>query len=414
MKINDLKSLPIVMFSMSRWDGVSSASLSLAKEFSKFTKVFYIDNPLTYKDYVFRYNNSEIIFRRNLKKKNVKRYCNISGFPKNLIFVFPCLTIPINFLSKGFLYNQINKFNNKKVNKLIYKVLKDYNINNYILFNSFNPFYGAFLDSNHQPVLQIYQSRDNIEEAAYVSKHGSYLEKRCIIRSHYAFATSKKLTKELSIKTKKKVHYLPNAADISIFNKVHYNDFTLPKELEGIQKKIIGYIGNIEGRIDYALLNLISLKHKDKVILLVGPDNSPKNNAYPLESITNLIKIGKTNLENIPQYLKFMDCTIIPFIVNDLTKNIYPLKINEYLSAGKPVITTEFSEDLDEFEKYISIARTYDEFNDFIDYEIQSDCEYHCCSNTYECFIDWISWEKFGARILYERVNGSIRTRKVR
>jgi len=64
----------------------------------------------------------------------------------------------------------------------------------------------------------------------------------------------------------------------------------------------------------------------------------------------------------LSQYLQFMDAVIIPFLCNTLTKSIYPLKINEYLSAGRSVVSTNFSEDIATFSNVISVTNNHDEF----------------------------------------------------
>ncbi|MEZ4945867.1 MAG: hypothetical protein R2804_10085 [Cyclobacteriaceae bacterium] len=54
----------IVMFALPRWDGdFSSTALSLSKEMSKSTRVFYIDNPFTLKDLLAG------LFKRNILKR---------------------------------------------------------------------------------------------------------------------------------------------------------------------------------------------------------------------------------------------------------------------------------------------------------------------------------------------------------
>ena len=60
-------------------------------------------------------------------------------------------------------------------------------------------------------------------------------------------------------------------------------------------------------------------------------------------------------------------CCLIPFLCNTLTKSIYPLKINEYLSGGKPVIATNFSEDIQSFKDQIYLADTEEAFVQLID-----------------------------------------------
>lgn len=35
--------------------------------------------------------------------------------------------------------------------------------------------------------------------------------------------------------------------------------------------------------------------------------------------------------------------TLIPYIKDDVSETIYPIKINEYLGAGKPIVSTNFN-----------------------------------------------------------------------
>jgi len=91
-----------------------------------------------------------------------------------------------------------------------------------------------------------------------------------------------------------------------------------------------------------------------------------------LEEMENVVFCGSMKLEKLPSYLKYFDCAIIPFEKTLLTKSIYPLKLNEYLAAGCPVVVTDFAP-LPEFESVISIAKNDDEFVRLIDEEIKND-----------------------------------------
>jgi hypothetical protein len=55
-----------------------------------------------------------------------------------------------------------------------------------------------------------------------------------------------------------------------------------------------------------------------------------------------------------------MQVGIIPFVKNGFTKNIYPMKINQYLAYGMPVVTTDFA-DLSDFGDLIYYS-TADKF----------------------------------------------------
>ncbi len=51
--MSDFSNLPLVIISMSRWDGdYSSTSWSLAKTFSKNQPVIYVDYPYTWTEYL--------------------------------------------------------------------------------------------------------------------------------------------------------------------------------------------------------------------------------------------------------------------------------------------------------------------------------------------------------------------------
>ena len=67
-----------------------------------------------------------------------------------------------------------------------------------------------------------------------------------------------------------------------------------------------------------------------------------------------------------------MDCCLIPFLCNTLTKSIYPLKINEYLSAGIPTVLTDFS-DLSDFKDTTQIVTNKTDFLSAIQKELAED-----------------------------------------
>ncbi|MBW2998118.1 hypothetical protein KY321_01145, partial [Candidatus Woesearchaeota archaeon] len=163
--------IPVVMTSMSRHDHLSSASLSLAKELSLGRKVFYINNPYTYKDNVVSWKGARIF--------------SFSVDYPNLFVVETEKVLPINFLPDNFLYDVVSGINNKIFNKSFKDIVKHHNIRKkeYILFNSFNPFYGIKIPGILEPLLTIYQSRDDIASAPYVKKHGVRLELEWIKKS---------------------------------------------------------------------------------------------------------------------------------------------------------------------------------------------------------------------------------------
>jgi glycosyltransferase involved in cell wall biosynthesis len=56
------------------------------------------------------------------------------------------------------------------------------------------------------------------------------------------------------------------------------------------------------------------------------------------------------------------DACWIPFCCDDLTRYIYPLKLNEYLAAGKPVLATPFAS-FGDLTRHVYQYRNLEEFD---------------------------------------------------
>lgn len=366
----------VIIFSLSRWDApISSPSFSLAKEFALKNRVFYIDHPFSLKDFLSAYDAPRVKKRRAALLRGENIYTKAAGLPENLTMVTPRLTVPINFLPPGALYEAIARLNNRIVFKTIRRVIKDFRISKFVFFNAFDPFFCRDFPSDIKPLKKVYQSMDDITQADYTSRHGARLEEEIIRKFDVILTTSQEL-RRIKSKISDHVYYHPNAADFTNFKRALSEKFPRPAELSGLEdKKVIGYTGNIETRIDYDLLKEVIEFHADKVIVLVGPVTTPDANAAGLPGYPNVIMTGPKKIDELPAYLQYFDCTLIPFRKNTLTKSIYPLKINEYLAAGRPVVATDFSEDIQAFGDVIYIGRNNGEFVQLIDRAIaENDC----------------------------------------
>jgi len=364
----------LIIFTLSRWDApISSPSLSLAKEFSKNNRVFYIDHPYSWKDFTKLYNKPEIKARKKalLFRKNIYTKSKESD---NLTFVTPGISLPINFLPGGKFYNLLSKYNDHIIFSTIRRIIKDFNIKEFVFINAFDPFFAIEFPSDIKPLKKVYQSMDDLSQVAYTAKHGIKLEEAIIKAYDITLTTSREL-RRLKSQFSDKVFLHPNAADVSLFRKSADEVLPKPKEFETINKKVIGFTGNLEERTDYELLRKIAEKHSDKILLLVGPFGNDEYKTVNLDKIPNVIFAGSKNIKDLPAYLQYMDCLIIPFKCSILTKSIYPLKINEYLAAGKPVIATHFSEDIYSFKDVAYIAENHDEFINYIDIAIAENTE---------------------------------------
>lgn len=373
--LSKFKQLPLVMTSMSRWDGdFSSASWSLAKTFARDQVVVYVDYPFTLLDFIRERKKPSVKARKRALLFGENCLIPLPDYGPNLYALTPPLMLPINWLPPGWLYRTLAEWNNLRLSRQITKGLQHLGWTDFIFFNSFNPLYLSSLPEGFSPKAFIYQSRDNIRALEpYLRKHGAYLEVEAIREADLSLATSRLLQKELSELSGDTVAYFPNAADFTLFKSAYEKALPLPEELQELPRPIIGYTGNICHRIDYEIIKGICEKNPEKSVVLVGPRNHWGHTNIDLDALPNLHFTGPKKIEQLPAYLAHFDLLVLPFLCNDVTRSIYPLKINEYLASGKPVVATPFSEDIQSFHPHIRLESEKESFIRAIDEELRQD-----------------------------------------
>ncbi|MFN4256741.1 MAG: glycosyltransferase [Saprospiraceae bacterium] len=360
----------IVFFTLFRTDNpYSSISLSMAKELAKTRRVFYVNHPYSLKDLLTGLKSGDKTLRQRLAHLLTGRirYERLDTIPHNFVAVQPPLTLPINWLPPGRIYDFFQRLNNGIILRAIRKVLKDNTVSDYVFINCYDPFYAGHLPKSMGARLSIYHCIDDITQNAYTARHGTRLENEAVRHADVTLVTSTNL-KKLREPFSDRIETYFNAADNSVFERVLTEKFPRPTELAGRTGKVIGFIGNLdELRIDYPLLKKIALAHPDKTLLLIGPINSPEPAQIGLDKLPNIVFAGSRRLDELPPLLQHIDVALIPFLKNTLTRSIYPLKINEYLAAGKPVVATSFSDDIRTFGEVIYLADDHADFINAID-----------------------------------------------
>lgn len=367
-----MKNSDIIMLAFARWDAqYSSPAFSLAKEFAKTNRVFYIDHPFSLKNLILEFRRPSVQRRLPALFGGSNIYTKLSKYPERLTMVTAPLSLPINFLPEGPLYDRLARYNDKLVFNVIRRIIRDHNVKDFVFFNAFDPYLCRDFPDDIKPLRKVYQSIDDLTQASYTAKHGTRLEADIVRKFDVTLTTSREL-RRLKLKQSDNVFLHPNAADFSTFQRALTEKFPRPAELQPAEgKKIVGYTGNIDPRIDYQLLKAVIDYHPDKMIVMVGPLTTDEHKTIALADHPNVIMVGSKRIEELPPYVQYFDCALIPFKKNTLTKSIYPLKINEYLAAGRPVVATDFSEDIQSFSEVIYIGRDTGEFVQAIDQAIQ-------------------------------------------
>lgn len=149
----------------------------------------------------------------------------------------------------------------------------------------------------------------------------------------------------------------PNGTEYAFF---HQAAKRMPVEdIEDLSHPIIGYYGAIADWFDSELVNDLALMHPEWTFLLIGSTNL--SDLKPLQDVENIHLLGEKPYQEIPGYLSHFDVGIIPFKQTPLTHATNPVKMYEYLSAGKPIVATRLDE-ISHYDDYVRLAETRDEW----------------------------------------------------
>jgi glycosyltransferase involved in cell wall biosynthesis len=109
--------------------------------------------------------------------------------------------------------------------------------------------------------------------------------------------------------------------------------------LAGGPRPLVGYAGMIQHRLDVPLLRDVARLLPQARFLLLG-SVSPKFRAQVAELGDNVSLPGPRPHAEVPPAIAACDAGMVPHVRDALTASMDPLKLYEYLAAGKPVVST--------------------------------------------------------------------------
>lgn len=362
-----LKNQLIVCVANAAWSGdYAKSTVEVMKVLGRQNTVVYVDPPYTVKDIATE------LYRR--KPVPLKRLFGISsrlelvkqeaGGTVYRFFAPP--QWPAQFLDDGVLFRFFTKLNAFFFRRSVKAALKRLQINQPpVLVVAFNPYAGLQLVGNLQEKALLYYCYDEIAHAAWISKHGVRLEKQLMQRADAVFVSSVQLMQNKQADARH-IYLLKNGVNTHIFSQAF-------RPLPVTGRRCVGFIGSLDSRVDYDLLLAIVQALPAWQFSFTG--RLMEQEAFkPIQEMPNVRWTPSVVPEALPEVLASFDVGIIPFAKTGFTKAIYPLKINEYLMAGIPVVTTRFT-DLDDFESFCLVADESSQFAKSIEQAVDGDSE---------------------------------------
>lgn len=337
---------PIVCVGFPRWEGTDylSSTVQLMGELARHHRVLYVDYPFTYKDL---WGKDAGVPRAAIQGKApaLQERTLAHGGKVQLLRLPPF--IPANFLRTNLAYDAVLAWNAQRAGRAIRQALKQLAWEHPVVINAFNPALGNALAGKLEEQLLAYYCYDEISAAPWIARHGARHEQQFLAKVDVTIVSSQGLYDQKKESTPA-ITLVKNGVNLDVFKPTGQRPADLPTG------PVIGYVGSVDDRLDYKLLAAIALNHPEASLVFVGRIMAEQT-VRQLGRLPNVYLLGSKPVEQLGDYLAAFSVGLIPFVKNDLTAGIYPLKINEYLALGLPVVSTSFA-DLSDFTGFIEEA----------------------------------------------------------
>jgi len=192
-------------------------------------------------------------------------------------------------------------------------------------------------------------------------------EEKILFRNSDLTTCSSKHLKTKIMKETTKLLFLPNAGEFDHFHNVPDENL-----LKDYKNPIIGYFGSIAEWFDTHLLEYVVQKRPNWTFIFIG--HTFGSDIRKLKEFENVHFLGERPYSELPKYFHGFDVCLIPFRNTPLIEATHPVKIYEYLAAGKPVVTTKLKE-LEFIGNLCYITKDKEEFLEKLDKAVNEDDE---------------------------------------
>lgn len=356
----------IICISQTTWHGeFTKSTVQLLSILAEKNNVIFVEYPFTYKDVIMailgKQKRAQVLRMLGLKKRIEKIKTPNGAFIKHLVMP-PVL--PVDFINNESLFKKFFGFNTFVYKNQLNKVLKKNKLEKPIIIAAYNPMYGLPMLGQLNEYLSIYYCYDGIDTQRHKSRIFDIEKQFCeqvdgiITTSEYLNFQKKQLNK--------KSYVVKNGVDFSLFK-----PFAKTSVSSKENRKKVGYIGTLDFRFDIDIMEYV-IKELPEVIFEFTGYLLNHEIVDRLSIYSNVYFFGSVKPEEVPQLLSKYDLGIIPYKMDEVNKNIYPLKINEYLAVGVPVVMSAFA-NLTDFKDLVKSATTKETFKSHIVNELNND-----------------------------------------
>jgi teichuronic acid biosynthesis glycosyltransferase TuaH len=164
----------------------------------------------------------------------------------------------------------------------------------------------------------------------------------------------------------RRLELIPNGVDAAHYRVVLDGTGPLLTAVADWKTPVLGYTGTIHNdRVDLDLVEHLSRSFAGGTIALVGPVLLSDEHKARLAKLPNVVCTGPVPYQQLPEYMRAFDVAITPHVMTPFTESLNPIKLWEFLAAGKPIVSTDVAGFRD-YPQYVQLARDANGFDEAV------------------------------------------------
>ena len=354
-----LKNCDIICFGPSDWWGMNpSCATHIMSRLSQQNRVVYV-NPIS-SDILGMRGKSRLVTRIFRKFKSMIKLVRKSG--ENLWIVSP-LFLPMQGNSL------VDKINNLLIGSQIKLLMVFLRFKTPLLW--VENIRAADFVKRFKWRFRIYHVSDFFAQCpnTYNKEKLRLREKTVSKNSDLIICVSKKLF-ESKKDSYDNVHYLPHGVDFDHFDKPAVTRQSF-EQLQDIKHPVAGYFGTLTDCNDIELLEYCAVNLPMVTFVFAGQITG--GDYTLLSTLPNTVFLGRIAYEDISKLCRIFDVCLLPWKMDKWMESCNPLKLFEYMAAGKPIVSVPIDEIVRNYSDVVSIAEDKAEFCRAIKWELKND-----------------------------------------
>ena len=324
-----MNQLTFIILSTTDWDAPQFGSRQqIARQLARRHQVLYVEQPRALHSLISDRRKTLVQMRRWL---GGGLRCPIAGLPALQVYSPPPV-LPV------FYHALSNPLSQRILRVAIRRALKRLNWQADIFWTYWAN--SSYLVGNLGEQAAIYHCIDNFRASRYPLVSPAQiaaLEEDLCQKVDLVITRTEGLARMLK-PVSRRVEVIGGGVDTDLFD--YSRSFSLPETLKGMPKPIAGLVGSLDDRIDVPLLQHAAQHLPQVTFVLAGFYRSHLVDLSPLLALPNVRLLPPVPHSDVPAYIAQFDVGLIPYLVNDFTREVSPLKLYEFLAMGKEVVAT--------------------------------------------------------------------------